>query len=44
MWMTTHLARERQSVFVEEEVLEKCFSSPTDTDGMTGISIRSVCV
>ena len=42
--MTTYLARERQSVFVEEEELETSMSSPTDTEGIVAILAQRVCV
>ena len=41
--MTTYLARERQSVFVEEEELETSMSSPTDTEGIVVILAQRVC-
>ena len=43
MRMTTYLARERQNVFVEMEELDKCISSPIDTDTIVGVSAWSAC-
>ena len=43
MRMTAYLARERQSVFVMKEELEKYMLRPTGTEGVVGILAWSAC-